>query len=501
MISPTNNKKNITPKRKVAPNRATVQPPLLIPEVDDQKHDDTQALELFDDFTILPISAEFNSRSIIYLTLAGTIVSSISYGSMSALYSLVVVFCLVYPSLIRIISLPVRRKSPKRIGYMLNLFDAFFIGAILIVLGLPLEPSIFILIMANAGFIALGLATAYLLCVLALLSGAVAVYYLLPEFVFVEATTAMVLISAFGTGLYVAVTAYYTNQSARRLKAARIEAYKQNEKYRNISRKLSKYLSPQVWESVFSGKRDVKLETTRKRLVIFFSDIKGFSELSEQLEAEVLTDLINTYLNEMSKIVMKHGGTIDKFIGDAIMVFFGDPETKGVKGDAEACVAMALEMRRHMKLLRQRWKAQGIKQPLEIRMGINTGYCTVGNFGAESRMDYTLLGKEVNLASRLESAAEPGEILVSYETYSLIQDRILCREKGRINAKGFSRPVPVYQVVDFRRELGGSRTFTEVDLEGFSMSLDLDKIKAYDKDRIMDAIEKARVNLAKNTIP
>ena len=242
------------------------------------------------------------------------------------------------------------------------------------------------------------------------------------------------------------------------------------------------------------------METQRKRLVIFFSDIKGFSELSEQMESEALTALINTYLNEMSKIVMKYGGTIDKFIGDAIMVFFGDPETKGVKKDAEACVAMAIEMRKHMKVLRQRWKAQGIQQPLEIRMGINTGYCTVGNFGAETRMDYTLLGKEVNLASRLESSAEPSEILISYETYSLVQDRILCREKGQIKAKGFSRPIPVYQVVDFRKDLGARRSFTELDLEGFSMSLDMEKIKNYDRDKILDILDKVKKSLSSKDI-
>jgi class 3 adenylate cyclase len=329
--------------------------------------------------------------------------------------------------------------------------------------------------MANASFIALGQAMAYMLCLGFMSAGAFIMFYLMPEFNVSTPPLLTSLIAAFGTGLYVAITAFYTNQSARRLKAARLEMYQQNEKYRSLSRKLSKYLSPQVWENIFSGKQDVKLETKRKRLVIFFSDIKGFSELSEQMEAESLTALINTYLTEMSKIVMKYGGTIDKFIGDSIMVFFGDPETKGVKRDAEACVAMAIEMRKHMKVLRQKWKAQGIQQPLEIRMGINTGYCTVGNFGAETRMDYTLLGKEVNLASRLESSAEPSEILISYETYSLIQDRILCREKGQVNVKGFSRPIPVYQVVDFRKDLGARRSFTELDVEGFSMSLDMEK--------------------------
>ncbi|MDX1473807.1 MAG: adenylate/guanylate cyclase domain-containing protein [Reinekea sp.] len=460
----------------------------------------TQELELFDDFTVLSISAEFNSRSIIYLTLAGTLVSTISSGTISQFFSLVVAFCLAYPTMMRYLSLPLRRRYPKQVGYTLILFDAFLIGVLLVVMGMPIMPSIFILIMANASFIAMGQALAYLLCLAFMATGAFATFYLLSDFKITEPPLMTSLIAGFGTGLYVAITAYYTNQSARRLKAARLEMYKQNEKYRSLSRKLSKYLSPQVWENIFSGKRDAKLETQRKRLVIFFSDIKGFSELSEQMESEALTALINTYLNEMSKIVMKYGGTIDKFIGDAIMVFFGDPETKGVKKDAEACVAMAIEMRKHMKVLRQRWKAQGIQQPLEIRMGINTGYCTVGNFGAETRMDYTLLGKEVNLASRLESSAEPSEILISYETYSLVQDRILCREKGQIKAKGFSRPIPVYQVVDFRKDLGARRSFTELDLEGFSMSLDMEKIKNYDRDKILDILDKVKKSLSSKDI-
>ncbi|WP_320822127.1 adenylate/guanylate cyclase domain-containing protein [Reinekea sp.] len=455
----------------------------------------TQELELFDDFTILPISAEFNSRSIVYLTLGGTLISTITYGSISQFFALIVGFCLAYPTLIRYLSLPLRRRYPKKIGYFLILFDALFVGLILVAMGLPIMPSIFILIMANASFIAVGQVSAYLLCLLSLGVGGGAMFLLLPSFKITEPVLLTSLIAALGTSLYVAITAFYTNQSARRLKAARLEMFQQNEKYRTLSRKVSKYLSPQVWANIFSGKQDVKLETQRKRLVIFFSDIKGFSELSEQMEAEALTALINTYLTAMSRIVMKHGGTIDKFIGDAIMVFFGDPDSKGVKRDADACVAMAIEMRKHMKILRQRWKAQGIQHPLEIRMGINTGYCTVGNFGAETRMDYTVLGKEVNLASRLESAAEPGEILISYETYSLVKDRILCTEKGQIKAKGFSRPIPVYQVVDFRKDLGAKRSFTELDLDGFSVSVDMEKIKNYEKDKIIDALEKIKQSL------
>lgn len=457
-------------------------------------------LELFDDFTVLPISAEFNSRSLIYLTLAGTLVSILYTGEISRLFTIIVGFCLLYPTLIRFLSMPLRQRFPKQVGYTLMLFDAFFIGAILVAMGSPLVPTMLLLIMANASFICVGRTSSYILCLLFLALGAAVMYAVEPIPYLGPSSMTTNIVAAVGAFLHVATNAYYTAQQARYLKVARQELHKQSQQYRGLSQKLSKYLSPQVWETIFRGKRDVKLETQRKRLVIFFSDIKGFSEISEAMEAEALTELINTYLTEMSRIVMKYGGTIDKFIGDAIMVFFGDPESKGARQDTLACVSMAIEMRRHMKVLRQRWRAQGIQQPLEIRMGVNSGYCTVGNFGAETRMDYTILGKEVNLASRLESSAAPGEILVSYETYSQIKDKILCREKGQINVKGFSQPVPIFQVVDFRRDLGARHAFTELDLEGFSLSMDMEKVRNYDRDRILEALEKVRSSLNNTTL-
>ena len=185
------------------------------------------------------------------------------------------------------------------------------------------------------------------------------------------------------------------------------------EKIEQLASQLSKYLSPQVYQSIFSGKKNVKIEAYRKKLTVFFSDIKGFTEITDRLEPEVLSFLLNSYLNEMSKIALKYGGTIDKFVGDAILIFFGDPETRGEKEDAKACVLMAIEMRERMKKLHNIWEDQGIFNPLEIRIGINTGFCNVGNFGSEDRLDYTIIGGEVNLASRLESSAETGQILIS----------------------------------------------------------------------------------------
>jgi class 3 adenylate cyclase len=262
---------------------------------------------------------------------------------------------------------------------------------------------------------------------------------------------------------------------------------------------ISKYLSPTLREAISSGK-DVKLETQRKQLTVFFSDIKGFSELTEEMEAHALTSLLNNYLTEMSEIALKHGGTIDKFIGDAIMVFFGDPSTKGAKADAVAAVSMAIDMKRHMAELRQRWLNQGIQNPLEIRMGINTGFCTVGNFGTEDRLDYTLLGTEVNLASRLESASEPGEILISHETYSFVKDLIMCRDKGEIQVKGYQQPVRVYSVDDMRKNLGQDQTYFEHLTSGFSVYMDLDRVRNYDKDKILASLLNAAKRLKNKNI-
>src|SRR6185295_102882 len=166
--------------------------------------------------------------------------------------------------------------------------------------------------------------------------------------------------------------------------------------------------------------QEVKIASRRKELTVFFSDIAGFTETTDRLESEDLTRLLNHYLTEMSQIALSYGATVDKYVGDAIVIFFGDPETRGVKEDALACVKMAIAMRQKMAELQDTWRDSGIANPLRCRIGINTGFCTVGNFGSEDRMDYTIIGSGVNLASRLESASAPGEILLSYETYAAV---------------------------------------------------------------------------------
>ena len=250
-----------------------------------------------------------------------------------------------------------------------------------------------------------------------------------------------------------------------------------NAKLANFSTKLSKYFSPEVYNSLFTGELDVKVQTQRKLLTIFFSDLEGFTELTERLEPEVLTELLTHYLTEMSKIALRWGGTIDKYIGDAIMIFFGDPASKGEKSDAVNCVRMAMEMVDQLAEVRAIWKDKGLALPLNARMGIHTGICTVGNFGSEDRLDYTVIGNGVNLASRLESNAKPNSIFISEDTYLHVRSEINCSKNNTIKVKGVSYPVQTYKVEGLMMEPADQFGLTEHQIPGLSLILDQSKIE------------------------
>jgi adenylate cyclase len=230
-------------------------------------------------------------------------------------------------------------------------------------------------------------------------------------------------------------------------------ANKENSELTRRTFNLSKYLSPTIRRAVLSGKRTT-LDSQDKNVTIFFSDLSGFTHLAERLEPDDLALFLNISLTEMSEIAMRFGGTIDKIIGDSIMVFFGDPESRGIKNDALSCVSMALAMRKAMTKLKNRWQAVGIENPPSIRMRINSGLCKVGHFGTEHHLTYTLLGRSVNLASRLESAADNDEILISFSTYSLVKDIVNCVPKGQLAIKGFSQPIIAYSALDLSTRHG-----------------------------------------------
>ncbi|MER8715830.1 adenylate/guanylate cyclase domain-containing protein [Mesorhizobium sp. M1295] len=258
-----------------------------------------------------------------------------------------------------------------------------------------------------------------------------------------------------------------------------------------LSNKLAKYLAPQVYSSIFAGRQDVRIASQRKKLTICFSDIAGFTETTDKMESEDLTQLLNHYLTEMSKIASDHGATIDKYVGDAILMFFGDPETRGVKEDALACVQMALTMQKRMSELAEIWRDIGIETPLRCRIGIHTDYCTVGNFGSEDRMDYTIIGGAVNLASRLEQEAPPGTVLTSYETFAQVKNTIDCEEMGHVQVKGIAYPVATYRVIDLKANLAGACHAVRTELPHFRLELEPELMSADERDDAATALRDA----------
>ena len=252
-----------------------------------------------------------------------------------------------------------------------------------------------------------------------------------------------------------------------------------------LSSKLAKYLAPQVYDSIFTGQQDVKIVSKRKKLTVCFSDLVGFTEITDKMESEDLTQLLNHYLTEMSKIALQYGATIDKYVGDAIVMFFGDPASLGVKEDALACVQMAIAMQRRVGELAQEWSDSGIETPLQCRIGIHTGYCTVGNFGSDDRMDYTMVGGTVNLASRLEHEAPPGGVLISFETYALVKDKVRCRERGHVQVKGIAQPVATYAVVGLDQDPEQAGT------AHLKLELEVDRMSGDERKAAADALRRA----------
>ena len=344
-------------------------------------------------------------------------------------------------------SIPLRRR--QRLAVIMELIDGLITGCLMAFMGF--DP-----------IVVLGLGLAFLVTIVGslkptspldlfgLFTGAGLTYWLSP----------VAIVPGIGTQLFILIVAagyalLQTNMARHThflLADQHDSVLRQNEWLTLRTFRLSKYLSPALRKAILTGK-DVRAETQEKTLTIFFSDMEGFTKLAEELDPEQLTDLLNTYLTEMSEIAFRFGGTIDKVIGDSIMVFFGDPESRGIKSDAITCVSMAIAMKRTMQELQVRWRADGIENPPALRMGINSGVCKVGNFGTENRLDYTLLGRAVNLASRLESSAESNEILISKDTYQLIKDAVHCIDKGQIPIKGFAEAVDVYSAVDLHKHL------------------------------------------------
>ena len=207
---------------------------------------------------------------------------------------------------------------------------------------------------------------------------------------------------------------------------------------------IRRYIPPRVADKIIDGEESSIEKPERLRVTILFADICGFTEIADRVEPEVMTEILNDYMSRMAELIESHDGTLNEFAGDGLMAVFGAPDPLPPEEQAKKAVKAAQAMQTSMSELNDQWQKLGIGTELRTRIGINTGMNSVGSYGSLGRRTYTAIGLQTNIASRIESAAEPGQILISEATYQLASDQINCEPKGEVDCKGVHFPVKVY---------------------------------------------------------
>jgi len=209
---------------------------------------------------------------------------------------------------------------------------------------------------------------------------------------------------------------------------------------------FSQYLNPSVVNELIAHPEKLRLGGEKKELTVFFSDIASFTNFSEKLDAVDLVGILNEYLSAMTDIILKNNGTLDKYVGDAVMAVWGAPMQ--LPNNAMNACRAALQMQEKVKEIAARWEHEG-KPKLVVRMGVNTDFMVVGNVGGSSRFDYTVIGDAVNLGSRMEGANKTygTRMMISERTQELVKDELFCRELDYLIVKGKTKPIRVYELV------------------------------------------------------
>jgi adenylate cyclase len=376
------------------------------------------------------------------------VISPVVERPLSVTRGLFGLFLLFYPFLVNWLTTNLGNSGKRAECAML--FDGCMVGILIVVVQFSLLPSVVFLTLLIISSMSLNgpgflfrvlfllLATAFVFSRLGNVLLNVPGTVLLPgQF---ERVSVMELTSALCLLVYVGFMAWLVFLETRRLNHVQRHESRLRGHVEALFCQLKPYLAPQVLNRPSVTK-------ARKRLTVFFSDIEGFTKLMDEGDETLVARVLGEYLDEMTRIASVHRGTVDKFMGDGVMIFFGDPTSRGATEDAFECVAMALEMRRAVSRLTSRWQQFTRGSPIHIRIGIHTGYCLVGSFGSGERLEYTTLGSAVNLASRLESAAGPDEILISRDTWNLVKPWIHATSLGDISVKGITDPVSVFRVL------------------------------------------------------
>jgi adenylate cyclase len=228
--------------------------------------------------------------------------------------------------------------------------------------------------------------------------------------------------------------------------AATVEYLTEGKQRRQLRTVFDKYMAAEVVDEIMRNPEAIRLGGEKKELSVLFSDIAGFTSISERLEPETLVELLNKYLSAMTDVILQHRGNVNKYLGDGIMAIFGAP--RGDPNHASLACFAALDSQAELAKRREQWKAEG--QPeISARIGINSGWLVVGNMGSQARMEYTVMGDTVNLASRLEGANKYYDtlILLGPRTYELAARDIEAREIDRMRVKGKKEPVVVFELL------------------------------------------------------
>jgi adenylate cyclase len=206
---------------------------------------------------------------------------------------------------------------------------------------------------------------------------------------------------------------------------------------------FKRYVSKDVVDEILKHKGGLSLTGDKKRVTVLFSDIRGFTSMSEKMDPKQLVRELNEYFHEMVQVIFRHGGTLDKFMGDAVMAVWGSPLPH--EGDELRAVQAAWEMQRALRSLNERRSSQG-KSPIHSGVGINTGEAVVGNLGSEDRMEYTVIGDTVNTACRIEGQTTAGQILIHEDTYNVVKEYVQARPRDPVKVKGKAEPLQLYEV-------------------------------------------------------
>ncbi|MEE4382622.1 MAG: adenylate/guanylate cyclase domain-containing protein [Pseudomonadales bacterium] len=270
-----------------------------------------------------------------------------------------------------------------------------------------------------------------------------------------------------------AAAAVLSHRQARRLDAAGAALASQADAQRALAGRLARYLPPAVHRAEFEGlAAGAPAPGSRRRwLTVCFADLAGFTAFTDRAESEEVVAFLDAFYGATAEAARTHGGTLDKFIGDGAMVFFGDPVTRGRRDDARDALALALALQRRFRDLRERAAPGSGARELGLRVGLHSGWCTLGTFGAGTRLEYTVIGATVNAASRLEGAARPGTVLLSGTTRALLGAAgAPCRPLGPLTVRGLRTPLEAFELDPGAAD--PQRPPLSVDGPGFALHLD-----------------------------